>query len=166
MPNSPTEQARRELGGVLKGAAHVSLDRDGITYGQLTDHNGHVDENVINKVMAWHLRHAPQPPTREAIRKVLEHHCTIRVPHHEDKHLVADSHALLDDLLALFRPASLSQGSGPKVWCQHWEYVTEKYGKPGWYGTGKDLISNPDNSWDICPVKDCHAPRPEGGDGE
>ena len=154
MPNSPTEQARRELGGVLKGAAHVSLDRDGITYGQLTDHNGHVDENVINKVMAWHLRHAPQPPTRETIAKVLTKH---DMPYRE----ISPMATVVYDLLALF-----SQGSGPKVWCQHWEYVTEKYGKPGWYGTGKDLISNPDNSWDICPVKDCHAPRPEGGDGE
>ena len=155
MSNSPTEQARRNLEEVLSGRCIPVSDIR--KYGS--------SENLMDDLMAWHLRHAPQPPTREAIKHIV----LDRIPancHYEPNDWKERVEQMIDHLLALFRPASLSQGSGPKVWCQHWEYVTEKYGKPGWYGTGKDLISNPDNSWDICPVKDCHAPRPEGGDGE
>lgn len=42
---------------------------------------------------------------RERIVEVLNKHCVLRTPHLEEKHLIADSHALIVDLLALFPPA-------------------------------------------------------------
>ena len=105
-------------------------------------------------VMAWHLRHVPPPPTREAILAVL------------NRRMVAWDDRILDDLLALFRSASLSQGSG-KSWCKHMIYDYPQ--GVTYYGLGKHwvLVTEvgdkrvAESNWDICPVAGCHAPRPQ-----
>ena len=111
MPNSPTEQARREIEGqefyeLCQSYRHAPLSEQGYVSDRF--------QAIKKWIIAWHERHshAPQPPTkqvsREEIESILQHHtekCS-------DK--ISWGRYLVNDLLALFRPASLSQGSGER----------------------------------------------------
>lgn len=45
------------------------------------------------------------------------------------------------------------------VWCKHIEW-TKFYGIDAWALIGNPVVVVPD-SWNICPVAGCHAPRPK-----
>ncbi len=54
----------------------------------------------------------------------------------------------------------LDWADGEETWCSHISGVGEV--KLHWYITYPDLVRvEVDDTWDICPVKDCHKPRPE-----
>lgn len=158
-PNSPTEQARRELENMLD-LYHIFRDGKSIPFRKCTELECVGLEEAL---VAWHLRHAPQPPSREEIIKVLKDYKV------DEGKYCASPVAIASEILALFRPASLGQGSEPKVWCNHCIFRSGGVGDgphPVWYvfnGTSKEIPAD----WDICPVAGCHAPRPkpEGGDG-
>ena len=152
MSNSPTEQARKELESILVNEAIPT----GRMYSTMADVPHWIMPcSVKEKLLAWHLRHAPQPPSREAIWKVINKWAdSIGKPGMFEG---AIRSIIVDEIDALFRPASLGQGSGP-VWCDHWK----------WEGKWLRTDGEHKNMWPFQETKVCHicsAPRPEGGDG-
>lgn len=136
---SPTEQAREELSVVLANGSSCCAH-----------------DYVVNAVWAWHLRHAPQPPSRETIIAILK---SYRI---DEGKYCASINSACSELLALFRSASLSQGSGLKVWCQHC-VLAHQPAQEGWgflNHVGLDM-----STWTVCPICLAKRPRPEGGDG-
>ena len=59
---------------------------------------------------------------------------------------------LLDDLCALIGVEE------EKWWCKHWVPCSREIDTGGWVNSESKIYPR---GWDICPVKDCHAPRPK-----
>ena len=139
----PQEEAGKELDIVI---ADFGLDSLFSAIEPIKAING---DELHRRLMAWHLRHAPQPPTREAIQKALGIESnTLAKPY-------------VDAICSLF-----SQGSGKAEagWCIHMTYVNgmDKHGWCVLHGEHYGYSWVPD-SWTVCPI--CGAKKPKGGDG-
>ena len=143
-PNSPTEQGHEQARRELKKYA----DERGL--------HSWFTATFLDEMMAWHFRHAPQTPSREAIIEVLHNSlCQQKQPWATWIDEVATN------LLALFRPASLGQGSGKPFWCEHIVWDTEWCkGSPMWRfkNIPEGCSISVANIWMVCPI--CRVDRP------
>jgi len=132
-------EAREELHGILR------------THGILLNTYGK-EKVFLHDLISWHTRHSPTV-TRHAVGCMIERFVGGVPTEHEHKR----REQLINDLLALL-------GGEPKTaWCQHcrWETCPPFSEQHRWrfYG-GQQALQDVADTWDMCPVKDCHAPRP------
>lgn len=121
---------------------------------------------LITKLLSWKDRHTPPPVgtvTREQVQALFRHHrcrdwenhcVTTTVQGVVSVTLCANA---FDDLLTL---CTGTRGA-ERGWCAHFEWV-QKAGHRGWWRIvgDHDRLPTGTDQWDICPVADCHAPRP------
>ena len=81
-----------------------------------------------------------------------------RIPHQSwEPAVLSDSPTLIDEILEVFFPVT-----DQKEWCDHLFWFEGM----GWrFASSKAILPLeeplPEHTWDFCPVKGCHKPRPK-----
>ena len=107
------------------------------------------EDSLLYKILTWHKRYSSTVPTFDEI--AFKVNCWRSG---QDEGIPKyNLHGMTNDLQALF------QKREAPVWCEH--CVVGINGKTWTHYTKTHPCTSIPDHWDICPVKDCHAPRPE-----
>ena len=129
-------------------------------------HRFRSDAPVLREIIPDLVAAVPVP-SREAVEALFREHGIWNIRRSDNSYYFEthDTHSLIDDLYALLTP------TGKLTWCAHivWRALDKDISTfEGYIFIGDNFTlellnsANDATTWDICPVKGCHAKRPEG----